>query len=126
MLSTYQPIVSYAYGTVRYYILVHILYSFVSAWLQDDIPSHFNMVGYIVGRNIQNAELWMESSGVLAGMPFFKAVFNACGEYSIHWDDVAIEGKSFDIKDNKVKLATVTGPVSHLLRGERTAHNSML
>jgi len=69
----------------------------------------------------------MKSSGVLAGIPFFEAVFNACGECSIEWEDDAIEGKNFlsDNKGNKIKLATVTGPVSHLLRGERTALNSM-
>ena len=52
---------------------------------------------------------------ILVGIPFFEAVFNACGEYSIQWEDGAIEGKLFDIKDNKIKLATVAGPVSHLL-----------
>eukprot|EP00579_Thalassiosira_antarctica_P006405 CAMPEP_0201884596 /NCGR_PEP_ID=MMETSP0902-20130614/17448_1 /ASSEMBLY_ACC=CAM_ASM_000551 /TAXON_ID=420261 /ORGANISM="Thalassiosira antarctica, Strain CCMP982" /LENGTH=301 /DNA_ID=CAMNT_0048413589 /DNA_START=15 /DNA_END=917 /DNA_ORIENTATION=+ len=101
------------------------LHSIVSAWLQDDIPSHFDVGGYVVGSNIQKAELWMKSSGVLAGIPFFEAVFNACGECNIQWEDDAIEGKLFDIKGTKIKLATVTGPVSHLLRGERTALNSM-
>ena len=68
----------------------------------------------------------MTTGVVLVGIPFFGAVFNVCGECSIQWEDGAIEGKSFKIKGNKIKLATVTGPVSHLLRGERTALNSML
>lgn len=104
------------------------LRSIVSAWLQDDIPSHFDVGGYVVGNDTQKAELWMKSSGVLAGVPFFAAVFDACGECSIQWEDKAIEGASFDVNaspDKKIKLATVTGPVSHLLRGERTALNSM-
>lgn len=101
------------------------LHSIVSAWLQDDIPSHFDVGGYVVGSEIQKAELWMKSSGVLAGIPFFEAVFAACGECSIEWEDSAIEGKNFDVQSGKIKLATVTGPVSHLLRGERTALNSM-
>ncbi|KAL7531165.1 hypothetical protein ACHAXR_003879 [Thalassiosira sp. AJA248-18] len=103
------------------------LHSIVSVWLQDDIPSHFDVGGYVVGSTIQTAELWMKSSGVLAGIPFFDAVFAACGECSIQWEDDAIEGKFFNGNNNneKIKLATVTGPVSHLLRGERTALNSL-
>jgi len=102
------------------------LRSIVSGWLQDDIPSHFDVGGHVVGSTIQKAELWMKSSGVLAGIPFFEAVFAVCGECSIQWEDDAIEGKLFNINDNKkIKLATVTGPVSHLLQGERTALNSM-
>lgn len=102
------------------------LRSIVSGWLQDDIPSHFDVGGYVVGDSVQRAELWMKSPGVFAGVPFFEAVFEACGECSIEWEDGAIEGRRFDMKPGeKVKLATVTGPVSHLLRGERTALNSM-
>lgn len=101
------------------------LRSIVSGWLQDDIPSHFDVGGYVVGSTVQTAELWMKSPGVLAGVPFFDAVFAACGECSVEWEDDAIEGTSFDVRGGKIKLATVTGPVSHLLRGERTALNSM-
>ena len=38
-----------------------------------------------------------------------------------------MEGQSYPNAsgDNKIKLATVTGPVSHLLRGERTALNTL-
>ena len=82
-----------------------------------------------MGNSIQTAELWIKSSGVLAGIPFFNAVFAACGQCSIDWEDAAIEGTNFDVGaengGQKIKLATVTGPVSHLLRGERTALNSM-
>ena len=68
----------------------------------------------------------MKSSGVLAGVPFFNATFDVCGECNIAWEDVAIEGKYYDISPGtKLKLATVTGPVSHLLQGERTALNTM-
>lgn len=99
--------------------------SIVSAWLQDDMPSHFDVGGYVVGSEVQTAELWMKSSGVLAGIPFFNAVFDACGECTVRWEDGAVEGKSYDVGGGKVRLATVTGPVSHLLRGERTALNSL-
>ena len=102
------------------------LESIVSQWLQDDIPSHFDVGGYVVGSSIQTAELWMKSDGVVAGIPFFNAVFDACGECEVQWDDDVIEGEQHILHGNaKVKLATVTGPVSHLLRGERTALNSL-
>ena len=102
------------------------LHSIVSAWLQDDVPSHFDVGGYVVGLAIQRAELWMKSPGTLSGIPFFDAVFAACGECTVRWEDCAVEGESFDVgRSGKVKLATVTGPVSHLLRGERTALNSL-
>ena len=105
--------------------------SIVSQWLQDDIPSNFDAGGYVVGNSIQTAELWMKSDGILAGIPFFNAVFDVCGECNIQWEDIAIEGTMFNVGkinsngNKKVKLATVTGPVSHLLRGERTALNSL-
>jgi nicotinate-nucleotide pyrophosphorylase (carboxylating) len=98
----------------------------VSAWLQDDIPSHFDVGGYVVGSSIRRAELWMKSPGILAGMPFFDAVFAACGGCTVRWEEFAIEGESYNLPGcGKVKLATVVGPVSHLLRGERTALNSL-
>jgi len=105
--------------------------SIVSQWLEDDIPSNFDVGGYVVGNSIQTAELWMKSDGILAGIPFFNAVFDVCGECNIQWEDIAIEGTMFNVGkinsngNKKVKLATVTGPVSHLLRGERTALNSL-
>jgi nicotinate-nucleotide pyrophosphorylase (carboxylating) len=103
--------------------------SIVTAWLQDDMPSNFDVGGYVVGHTIQRAELWMKSSGVLAGLPFVQAVFDICGECIIQWEDIAMEGQSYDVSSTsssgKIKLATITGPVSHLLRGERTALNSL-
>ena len=99
----------------------------VKQFLQDDIPSHFDVGGYVVGNEVQQAELLMKSPGVLAGLPFFQAVFDACGECRVQWENSAVEGHSFDDASgsNKIKLATVTGPVSHLLRGERMALNSL-
>ena len=100
--------------------------SIVTAWLQDDMPSNFDVGGYVVGTTVQRAELWMKSSGVLAGLPFVEAVFDVCGECTVHWEDIAMEGQSYDVSTSgKIKLATITGPVSHLLRGERTALNTL-
>lgn len=101
--------------------------SIVTQYLQDDIPSHFDVGGHVVGNTIQTAELWMKSPGVLAGIPFFNATFDVCGQCHITWESIAIEGQSYSNASgqNKIKLATVTGPVSHLLRGERTALNTL-
>ena len=102
--------------------------SIVAQYLQDDIPSHFDVGGHVVGNTIQTAELWMKSPGVLAGIPFFNATFDVCGSCHITWEPLVIEGQSYpnaSSGDHKIKLATVTGPVSHLLRGERTALNTL-
>jgi nicotinate-nucleotide pyrophosphorylase (carboxylating) len=100
--------------------------SIVHAWLQDDMPSHFDVGGHVVGNEIKSAQLLMKSPGVLAGLPFFQKVFDVCGGCTIQWEDVSIEGTMMDASgSNKVLLATVTGPVSHLLRGERTALNTL-
>lgn len=104
------------------------LHSIVSAWLQDDVPSNFDVGGYVVGCNIKVAELYMKSSGVLAGIPFFNAVFASVGECVVRWADNVMEGQEFDVSSSpgkKIKIATVTGPVSHILRGERTALNTL-
>jgi nicotinate-nucleotide pyrophosphorylase (carboxylating) len=102
------------------------LHTFISSWLQDDVPSHFDVGGYVVGSNIQVAELYMKSPGVLAGIPFFNAVFAACGECVVQWEEKVVEGMGCYMgPGHKMKLATVTGPVSHLLRGERTALNTL-
>lgn len=100
--------------------------SIVHSWLEDDIPSHFDVGGHVVGNEIQTAQLWMKSPGVLAGLPFFQKVFDVCGKCTIHWEDGAVEGTMLNASSsNKILLATVTGPVSHLLRGERTALNTL-
>lgn len=106
------------------------LHTIVTQWLQDDIPSHFDVGGYVVGSTIQTAELYIKSSGVLAGIPFFNAVFDACTDCTVEWEGVAIEGTNFNVQKinegtKKIKLATVTGPVCEILRGERTALNSL-
>lgn len=100
--------------------------SIVHSWLQDDMPSHFDVGGHVVGDEIKTAQLLMKSPGVLAGLPFFQTVFDVCGGCTIEWQEVSKEGTMLDASaSNKILLATVTGPVSHLLRGERTALNTL-
>jgi nicotinate-nucleotide pyrophosphorylase (carboxylating) len=68
----------------------------------------------------------MKSPDTLVGIPFFDAILAACGECTLRWEDCVVKGKSFYVgRSGKVKLATVTGPVSHLLQGKRTALHSL-
>jgi nicotinate-nucleotide pyrophosphorylase (carboxylating) len=64
----------------------------------------------------------------LAGKVFFETVFKILG-CTVTWHDVAaVEGKQIDTGDDKkgkVHLATVVGPAHMLLRGERTALNTI-
>ena len=126
----------------------------IQQWLVDDMPS-FDVGGLVVGLETRKAQLWMKSSGVFAGKPFFQKVFDLLN-CKVEWvdnsnnsnnknnnnnksggdgnDDVsaastsaAEEGTFHDIPtgDDKICLAVVTGPVRDILRGERTALNTI-
>jgi len=96
----------------------------VKGWVHDDMPS-FDVGGMVVGDSEKQAKLLMKSSGVLAGTPFFQTVFESLG-CKVEWNDgVAKEGISHEIDGQKLHLATVTGPVHLILRGERTALNTL-
>ena len=96
----------------------------IQGWLADDIPS-FDVGGLVVGTEEKKAKLLMKSAGVFAGKPFFQHVFDLLG-CKVEWeDDIAIEGEHKDIKDEEICLAIVTGPVCNILRGERTALNTL-
>jgi nicotinate-nucleotide pyrophosphorylase (carboxylating) len=107
-------------------LLPQNLEQIIRGWLIDDMPS-FDVGGLVVGMEIKKAQLFMKSSGVFAGKPFFQLVFDILG-CIVEWhDDVVQEGDSLTIpnSDEKVCLATVTGPVRDILRGERTALNTL-
>jgi len=95
----------------------------VREWLAEDIPS-FDYGGAVVGNKPEEALLLGKARGVLAGVPFFQAVFDevAC---SVSWNFK--EGDEFDPYAGgtfkPVVLASVTGPCRQLLIGERTALN---
>jgi len=101
----------------------------IQSWLIDDMPT-FDVGGLVVGTSIKRAKLYMKSAGVFAGKPFFDAVFNEVG-CEVTWnDDISIEGTFLDPKDSpagsgKITLATVKGPANAILRGERTALNTL-
>lgn len=96
----------------------------IQGWLSDDMPS-FDVGGLVVGTEEKKAKLLMKSAGVFAGKPFFQHVFDLLG-CKIEWEEQnAVEGEYKDITNEKVCLAIVTGPVQNILRGERTALNSL-
>jgi len=94
----------------------------VAGWLRDDCPS-LDVGGLVVGDTQTEATLWCKSSGVLAGVPFFDATFDAIGGCSVSW--LVEEGALIDASKGKVKVATVSGPARRLLLGERTALNAL-
>lgn len=98
----------------------------IQQWLEDDIPS-FDVGGLVVGSKIQSAQLFLKSAPcIFAGKPFFERTFALLG-CTVQWKENLLEGMKFlsskEDESSKVLLATVTGPVHALLRGERTALN---
>jgi len=95
----------------------------VREWLQEDIPS-FDYGGAVVGDKPEQAVLLGKAKGVLAGVPFFNAIFEELG-CSVTWN--AKEGEEFDPNTTgafkPIILATVQGPARLILLGERTALN---
>ncbi len=102
------------------------LINMMEEWLTDDMPS-FDIGGLVVGNDVKTAQLWMKSPGVFAGKPFVNALFVDHLGCQVQWEDVGKkEGVFIDVEEGeKVLLATVVGPVNALLRGERTALNTM-
>ena len=105
----------------------------IQKWLIEDHPT-FDVGGLVVGTATKTAHLYMKAKGIFSGKPFVNAVFDEVG-CEIAWnDDIAIEGKYLDpaqFKDKngnssgKIVLAVVKGPANALLRGERTALNTL-
>ncbi|XP_060558888.1 nicotinate-nucleotide pyrophosphorylase [carboxylating]-like [Ruditapes philippinarum] len=86
-------------------------------WLKEDTPN-FDYGGFVVGEKEETAVLLMKSAGVLAGRPFFDAIFKEL-DCTVMWENV-LEG-SFNEPIKTV--ATVSGKVRQILLGERVALN---
>ncbi|GJQ14711.1 hypothetical protein GpartN1_g6994.t1 [Galdieria partita] len=110
----------------------HKIQSLVWSWLEEDIPN-FDWGAQAVGDRITTATLYIKSKGVLAGKPFFDAIFQQL-DCSVHWYEE--EGGNSSLEDGKwldpqpwkdgrklLAIAKIKGPACHLLRGERTALN---
>ncbi|TGZ84386.1 nicotinate-nucleotide diphosphorylase [Ascodesmis nigricans] len=95
----------------------------ITSWLAEDTPS-FDYGGFVVGNAPRSATLFCKSAGLLAGVPFFNAVF-AHLNCEVEWHFK--EGDYIDpsTQGGKVAAATVTGPTRNLLLGERVALNTL-
>ncbi|XP_041348371.1 nicotinate-nucleotide pyrophosphorylase [carboxylating]-like isoform X1 [Gigantopelta aegis] len=87
-------------------------------WLKEDTPS-FDYAGFVVGEKEETAVLLVKSPGVVAGRPFFDAIFEEL-DCKVEWD--CEEGEHIE---NVRTVAKVTGKVRHLLLGERVALNCL-
>lgn len=90
----------------------------VKVWLDEDCHS-FDYGAFVVGTETKTAHLFSKSPGVLAGTPFFDAVFQYLG-CRVEW--ILDEGSVLE-SDQRILVAKVTGPSNALLQGERVALN---
>ncbi len=103
--------------------LAHVLHPLrvqeaVRSWLLEDTPG-FDYGGFVVGENIATAVLLCKGEGILAGVPFFTAVFSELG-CTVEW--LRHEG---DFVKPVSKVAYVRGKTRHILLGERVALNCL-
>jgi len=96
------------------------LKSLAAAWLLEDCPA-FDYGGHVVGRGFETAVLLAKGQGVLAGVPFFEAVFGEL-ECDVEWLEGARDGTT--VRPG-MRVATVTGRACDVLRGERVALNCL-
>uniref|UniRef100_A0A7S2ZXQ7 nicotinate-nucleotide diphosphorylase (carboxylating) n=1 Tax=Rhodosorus marinus TaxID=101924 RepID=A0A7S2ZXQ7_9RHOD len=94
----------------------------VRGWLKEDVPS-FDYGGAVVGDGIETAVLYAKSKGILAGKPFFQAVFDELN-CEIEWRAGASDGQDL-VGPLPIPLAEVKGPVRKILLGERLALNAL-
>lgn len=98
----------------------------VTGWLTEDCPS-FDHGAVAAGTGNVSANLYLKSPGVVAGLPFFAAVMERVG-CTVCWEPGLREGRWMDAgnaRDERVRMATVSGPAHLLLRGERVALNAL-
>ena len=92
------------------------LHEQVRHWLAEDTPS-FDYGGFVVGDSEETALLLCKSCGILAGVPFFEAIFDVLG-CKVEW--MFPEGAQLE---PAITIAKVTGKVNKILLGERVALN---
>ncbi|PXF41782.1 Nicotinate-nucleotide pyrophosphorylase [carboxylating] [Gracilariopsis chorda] len=91
------------------------------SWLQEDCPS-FDPAAASLPATPVSAVLYAKSRLLLAGVPFFDAVFREVG-CNVVW--MQPEPSLIQPLQGKQPLARVTGPPAQLLRGERIALNAL-
>ncbi|XP_031723087.1 nicotinate-nucleotide pyrophosphorylase [carboxylating] [Anarrhichthys ocellatus] len=99
----------------------HTLTRLAREWLAEDTPN-FDLAGVCVGSQEVEARLLCKTPhSVLAGSPFFTAVFTEVG-CTVDW----IHPEGAEIGPNAITLtAVVRGPARCLLLGERPALNCL-
>ncbi|KAM5227359.1 nicotinate-nucleotide pyrophosphorylase [carboxylating] [Ctenodactylus gundi] len=95
-----------------------VLAALADSWLQEDCPG-LNFAALATGAVPSKAALWAKSPGMLAGQPFFDAIF-ARLDCQVSW--FLPEGSRLV---PVVKVAEVQGPAHRLLLGERVALNTL-
>ncbi|KAG8513635.1 Nicotinate-nucleotide pyrophosphorylase [carboxylating] [Galemys pyrenaicus] len=94
------------------------LAALADTWLREDCPG-LNPSALVTGAVPSQAALWAKSPGVLAGRPFFDAIF-AHVNCQVSW--FLPEGSKLM---PVAKVAEVRGPAHCLLLGERVALNTL-
>ncbi|XP_020864140.1 nicotinate-nucleotide pyrophosphorylase [carboxylating] [Phascolarctos cinereus] len=94
------------------------LEALADSWLQEDCPG-FDYAALVAKAAPSQAVLWAKSSGVLAGRPFFDAIFSQL-DCQVTW--FLPEGSRLV---PVARVAEVRGPAHHLLLGERVALNAL-
>ncbi|XP_012515818.1 PREDICTED: nicotinate-nucleotide pyrophosphorylase [carboxylating] [Propithecus coquereli] len=94
------------------------LAALADSWLREDCPG-LNYAAWVAGAAPSQAALWAKSPGVLAGRPFFDAIF-AQLNCQVSW--FLPEGSKLV---PVAKVAEVRGPAHSLLLGERVALNTL-
>lgn len=94
------------------------LAALANGWLREDCPG-LNYAALVAGAAPSQAVLWTKSPGVLAGRPFFDAIF-AWVSCQVSW--LLPEGSKLV---PVAKVAEVWGPVHCLLMGKRVALNTL-
>lgn len=94
------------------------LAALANGWLREDCPG-LNYAALVAGAAPSQAVLWTKSPGVLAGRPFFDAIF-AWVSCQVSW--LLPEGSKLV---PVAKVAEVWGPAHCLLMGERVALNTL-
>ncbi|XP_071359890.1 nicotinate-nucleotide pyrophosphorylase [carboxylating]-like [Trachinotus anak] len=107
--------------TATHSIPPHTLAQLAQEWLAEDTPN-FDPAGVCVGSQEVEARLLCKTPhSILAGSPFFTAVFTAVG-CNVDW----IHQEGAEIGPDDVTLtAVVRGPARCLLLGERAALNCL-
>ncbi|KAJ8264625.1 hypothetical protein GJAV_G00151410 [Gymnothorax javanicus] len=99
----------------------HTLTRLAREWLAEDVPN-FDPAGVCVGSREVSATLLCKSPGsVLAGCPFFTAVFTELG-CTVDW--IYSEGQTLGM-ELVTPTAVVRGPARCVLQGERPALNCL-